>query len=50
MALAIWWRGDALPSLTPVVGFHVEASRDASLIAHVTGLQGRQQPRTVRVP
>jgi GNAT superfamily N-acetyltransferase len=42
MALATWWRGDALPPLAPVPGFHVEAPRDESLIAHVTGLDAAQ--------
>jgi hypothetical protein len=38
MALATWWRSDALPALVPVPGFHVEASREVRLIARVTGL------------
>lgn len=38
MALATWWRGDALPALTQVPGFHVEAPQDELLIASVTGL------------
>ncbi len=42
MALATWWRGDALPSLTQVPGFHAEASRDEPLIASVTGLNAEQ--------
>lgn len=42
MALATWWRGDALPFLAPVPDFHVEASTDEALIAHVTGLDAKQ--------
>jgi hypothetical protein len=42
MALATWWRGDVLPTLAPLPGFHVEASRDEPLIAQVTGLDPAQ--------
>jgi len=42
MALATWWRGDALPTLDPLPDFHVEASRDERLIARVTGLDPEQ--------
>jgi GNAT superfamily N-acetyltransferase len=42
MALATWWRGDALPTLDPLPDFHVEASRDESLIARITGLDRSQ--------
>jgi hypothetical protein len=38
MALATWWRGDAVPSLSLLPGFRVEASRDAHLIAHINQL------------
>jgi hypothetical protein len=38
MALATWWRGDALPPLDPLPAFRVEAAWDARRIAHVTGL------------
>ncbi len=42
MALATWWRGDALPTLAPVPGFRAEESGDESLIACVTGLDPEQ--------
>jgi len=42
MALATWWRGDALPTLVPLPGFHVEASHDEPLIARITGLDPAQ--------
>jgi GNAT superfamily N-acetyltransferase len=42
MALATWWRGDALPTLAPVPGFRAEVSWDESLIAYVTGLDPEQ--------
>ena len=42
MALATWWRGDTLPPLVPVPHFHAAASRDALLIARVTGLDPAQ--------
>lgn len=38
MALATWWRGDALPPLSLLAGFRVEASRDEALIAHINRL------------
>ena len=38
MALATWWRGDSVPSLSLLPGFRVEASRDAHLIADITRL------------
>ena len=38
MALATWWRGDAVPPLSPLPGFRVEASRDQHLIAHINQL------------
>jgi hypothetical protein len=38
MALATWWRGDAVPSLSLLPGFHVEASRDEQLIAQINRL------------
>ena len=38
MALATWWRGDAVPALSLLPGFRVEASRDTHLIAHITRL------------
>jgi hypothetical protein len=42
MALATWWRGDALPPLVLVPGFHVGAPRDVCLLVHVTGLEPEQ--------
>ena len=38
MALAAWWRGDSVPTLSLLPGFRVEASRDTHLIAHITRL------------
>jgi hypothetical protein len=38
MALATWWRGDAVPSLSLLAGFRVEASRDEHLIARINRL------------
>ena len=38
MALATWWRGDTLPSLSLLAGFRVEASRDEHLIAQINRL------------
>jgi hypothetical protein len=38
MALATWWRGDFVPTLPILPGFHVEASRDEQLIAYITRL------------
>jgi hypothetical protein len=38
MALATWWRGDAVPTLSLLSGFRVEASRDEHLIAHINQL------------
>lgn len=45
MALATWWRGDALPHLVPVPGLDVRVSHDESLIAHATGLDRAQVRR-----
>jgi hypothetical protein len=38
MALATWWRGDAVPPLSLLAGFRVEASRDEHLIAQINQL------------
>ena len=38
MALATWWRGDAVPTLSLLPGFRVEASHDAHMIAQITQL------------
>ena len=38
LALATWWRGDAVPSLSLLAGFRVEASRDEHLIAQINRL------------
>jgi GNAT superfamily N-acetyltransferase len=38
MALATWWRGDAVPALSLLPGFRVEASRDEHLIAQINRL------------
>jgi hypothetical protein len=53
MALATWWRGDTVPSLPLLPGFHVEASRDAQLIAHINQLapnEVRQRMHTGHQP
>ncbi len=33
MALASWWRGDHLPTLSPIAEFRAEATQDAALVA-----------------
>jgi hypothetical protein len=38
MALATWWRGDSVPKLASLAGFHVEAPREEHLIAHINQL------------
>jgi GNAT superfamily N-acetyltransferase len=38
MALAAWWRGDSVPTLSLLPGFRVEASHDAHLVADITRL------------
>ena len=38
MALATWWRGDPVPQLASLAGFHVEASRDDHRIAQLNRL------------
>jgi hypothetical protein len=38
MALATWWRGDTVPSLSVLPGFRVEPSRDEHLIAQINRL------------
>ncbi len=38
MALATWWRGDSVPSLSALTGFRVEASHDTHLIAQINQL------------
>ncbi len=38
MALATWWRGDSVPTLSLLPGFRIEASRDEHLIADITRL------------
>lgn len=38
MALATWWSGDVVPSLSLLPGFRVEASRDEQLIAQINRL------------
>ena len=38
MALATWWRGDAVPSLSLLPGFRVEASLDEHLMAQINRL------------
>jgi hypothetical protein len=42
MALATWWRGDALLRLVPIPDFHMQGSQDEPLIAHATGLDRAQ--------
>src|SRR3954464_6520729 len=38
MTLATWWRGDTVPTLPLLAGFHVEAARDEYLIAQLNRL------------
>jgi GNAT superfamily N-acetyltransferase len=38
MALATWWRGDAVPTLSLLPGFRVEVSRNTHLIAEMNRL------------
>jgi hypothetical protein len=38
MALTTWWRGDSVPTLSPLPGFRVEASCDTHLVADITRL------------
>lgn len=38
MTLATWWRGDTVPTLPLLAGFHVEAARDEHLIAQLNRL------------
>jgi GNAT superfamily N-acetyltransferase len=38
MALATWWRDDALPLLTPLPGFDVTVGKDADAIARLASL------------
>ena len=38
MSLATWWRGDSVPQLASLAGFHVEEPRDDHLIAHINQL------------
>ena len=53
MALATWWRGDVVPSLSLLAGFRVEASHDEQLIAQINRLapnEVRQRLRTGHQP
>jgi len=47
MAVATWWRGDSLPQLPPVPGFHADLSNNASLAARLAQLD-EQEVRTRR--
>ena len=38
MALAAWWRGDSVPTLPLLPGFHVEVSRNTHLIGEMNRL------------
>jgi GNAT superfamily N-acetyltransferase len=38
MALATWWRGDALPTLAPLAGFRAGVTDDAALLAGLAAL------------
>src|SRR5215208_2069101 len=53
MALATWWRGDSVPTLSLLPGFRVEASRDEHLIARINQLaqdEVRQRMHTGHQP
>src|SRR5688500_5328358 len=53
MALATWWCGDSMPTLSLLPGFRVEASRDEHLIAQITRLarnEDRQRMHTDHLP
>ncbi len=39
MALFTWWRGDPLPALRELDGFHAAATADAHLVARLAGLE-----------
>jgi GNAT superfamily N-acetyltransferase len=39
MALATWWQGDPLPTLSPLPGFHVEVGEHVDQIARLTSLE-----------
>jgi GNAT superfamily N-acetyltransferase len=39
MALATWWRGDALPQPAPLAGLEIGVSDDAALIAELSSLE-----------
>lgn len=39
MALATWWRGDALPPLAPLSGLTVDTTADVDAIARLTALE-----------
>jgi GNAT superfamily N-acetyltransferase len=48
MALATWWRGDAVPALSPLRGFRVEVSRDEHLLAHINQLAQHEVHQRMR--
>jgi GNAT superfamily N-acetyltransferase len=48
MSLATWWRGDAVPTLSPLPGFRVEASRDEHLLAHINQLAQHEVHQRMR--
>ena len=48
MALFTWWRGDLLPSLRELDGFHAAASDDTQLLAPLTGLEVTEVQRRLR--
>jgi GNAT superfamily N-acetyltransferase len=48
MALATWWRGDSMPTLSLLPGFRVAAARDAQLIAQITRLAPDEAHRRMR--
>ena len=45
MALASWWRGDALPALSPIAEFRAEVTQDTALLAWLSNYEGAEAQR-----
>ena len=43
MALASWWRGDPLPHMVPLPGFHTEVSRNEPLVDGRTAVSAERK-------
>jgi GNAT superfamily N-acetyltransferase len=48
MALATWWRGDALPPLPPLPGFRAAITDDETLLAELAGLPAGEVRNRIR--